>query len=49
MRDGWRCCRPTSQSLLGTAISPIGLNAFKMVRDWAIENLKGASDETGAK
>lgn len=40
MRDGWRCCRPTEHSKLGVAISPIGLNAYKLVRDWAIENLE---------
>ena len=37
MDDGWRACRPTATSKIGLAVSPIGLNSFKEVRQWTIE------------
>lgn len=41
MGDGWRACRPTSTSQIGIAISPIGMNKYREVREWALENLRG--------
>lgn len=31
-QDGWRACRPTENSRIGLAISPVDLNAFRQVR-----------------
>jgi hypothetical protein len=36
-QDGWRVCRPTPSSRIGMAISPVGLDAFRKVRAWAVE------------
>lgn len=35
--DGWRVCQPSTTSVLGRAISPIGLNGFREVRKWALK------------
>lgn len=35
--DGWRACVPGETSKIGNAISPVGLNKFKAVRDWSFE------------
>jgi hypothetical protein len=39
MGDGWRACRPSDRSVIGTAVSPVGLNGFREVRDWVLVNL----------
>jgi hypothetical protein len=36
-QDGWRICVPTKDSKIGMAISPIDMNAFREVRDWALK------------
>lgn len=38
--DGWRVSVPTETSKIGTAISPIGMDKFRAVRDWAFEYLE---------
>ncbi|HEV7700912.1 MAG TPA: hypothetical protein VGO43_11830 [Pyrinomonadaceae bacterium] len=43
MGDGWRVCRPTERSTIGLAISPIGMNKFREVREWAIANVSAKS------
>lgn len=34
---GWRACIPTEKNIIGTAISPVGMNKYKSVKDWIIE------------
>lgn len=41
MGDGWRACKPSEVSAIGLAVSPIGMNKFREVRQWAISKLKG--------
>jgi len=35
--DGWRCCKPSTASRIGLAISPIGLDTWGAVKVWALE------------
>lgn len=37
MKDGWRVCVATAGSKLGEAISPVGLNKLKLLREWVEE------------
>lgn len=37
--DGWRACRFSESSSFGLPISPVGMNLFREVKAWAIENL----------
>jgi hypothetical protein len=41
--DGWRVVRPTPDSNFGEAVSPVGLNGFTDVKNWAMENLRGGA------
>jgi hypothetical protein len=36
-RDGWRIVQPTPSSKFGVAVSPVGLNKFSRVKDYALE------------
>jgi hypothetical protein len=36
MGEGWRVCQATERSLFGRAVSPVGMNRFKEVREWAL-------------
>jgi hypothetical protein len=40
MGEGWRACRPSEGSKIGTAISPIGMNKFREVKTWTLLKLK---------
>lgn len=36
---GWRCCRIGSTGAIASAVSPVGLDKFRTVRDWAFHYL----------
>lgn len=35
-QDGWRVVVPTAASRFGEAVSPIGLERFRQVKEWAL-------------
>ncbi len=35
--DGWRACRPTPNSRIGLAVSPIGVDTWGAVRAWSLK------------
>ncbi len=37
-QDGWRVVVATGESKFGRAISPVGTDAFRAVKDWAIKH-----------
>lgn len=37
---GWRCCRLGSKGAITSAVSPVGLDKFRTVRDWAFDFFK---------
>ena len=39
--NGWRAVVPTTQSRLGIPVSPVGLNRFSRVREWALSKWGG--------
>ena len=36
----WRACQPSEKSEIGLAISPVGLDKFREVRDWTYRHLE---------